>query len=315
MNKIKDAFSKVKASDEFKNRLMNNLQSDSLEDKIMSKKKSYKPIAAAAAILFVLAGTAGYKFINGSKPQELAVIPANPPKTINIPKIELPSGGVTAKMMPLIVYNGKVYTMSPTTVDVENAKKLLGEKIGTTTGNITEWSKQDEYSKEFASTVGVQDVYTVKGYDKAFRIMTYQENPDGSVYPEFFDCLNGITIKNGSDVFGKLNIKENITNAKYRTFSDWNNGLEAVNEIKNLELLNKFFKEVDKASPYLLEEIESTLGDYQNDEQYREIIVNLKDGSKVSFTLLKSGYVYYGYTMPYFKVDSKIIEQLWSVLN
>lgn len=123
--------------------------------------------------------------------------------------------------------------MSSTTIDPEDGKKLLGEKLGTTKGNIDEWSKQEEYSKEFASTVGIQDVYTVKGYDKDFRIMTYLENDDGTSYPQFYDCLNGITVK-------------------------------------NLDLLNKFFGEVNRSNPYLLEDIESTLGDYQNDEQYRE---------------------------------------------
>jgi hypothetical protein len=315
MNKIKDAFSKVKASEEFKNTLMKDLQSASFEKKPIRSRKHFKPLAVAAALLFVLVGAAGYKIATTSKPQEQVINSANPPKTIDVPKIELPTSGIAVKMMPLIVYNGKVYTMSTTVIDSESGKKLLGENLGTTQGNITEWSKQDQYSKEFASTVGIEDVYTAKGYDKAFRIMTYTENPDGSSYPQFFDCLNGITIKNGSDIFGKLNIKGNITDAKYRNFSDWNSGVEAVNPIKNLDSLNKFLSEVDKASPYLLEEIESTLGDYQNDEQYREITVSLNDGSKVSFTVLKNGYIYYGYTNTYFKLDGKIMEQLWSILN
>ncbi|WP_343769263.1 hypothetical protein [Clostridium malenominatum] len=110
----------------------------------------------------------------------------------------------------MIVYKGRVYTMSSTTIDSEDGKKLLGEKLGTTKGNIDQRSKQEEYSKEFASTLGIQDVYTVKGYDKDFRIMTYLENDDGTSYPQFYDCLNGITVKNGADIFGKLNIKGNI---------------------------------------------------------------------------------------------------------
>jgi hypothetical protein len=315
MNKIKDAFSKVKASDEFKNRLINNLQSSSIERKQTTSKKNYRPVAAAAAVLLVLVGAAGYKLAVPNKPQGQIVESTTPSKTISIPKIELPSGGAPAKMMPLIVYSGRVYTMSGTAIDPESGKKLIGEKLGTTKGNIDEWSKQDEYSKELASTVGIQDVYTVKGYDKTFRIMTNLENVDGTSYPQFYDCLNGVTIKNGADIFGKLNIQGNILDAKFRSFSDWNNGIEAANNIKNLELLNKFFGEVNKSSPYLLEEIEAALGDYQNDEQYREITVALKDGSKVNFSILKSGYVHYGISMTYFKVDGKIVEELWSQLS
>jgi hypothetical protein len=58
-------------------------------------------------------------------------------------------------MMPLIVYNGRVYTLSGAAINLENGKKILGERLGTTKGNIDEWSKQDEYCKELASTVGI----------------------------------------------------------------------------------------------------------------------------------------------------------------
>jgi hypothetical protein len=57
MNKIKDTFSKVKASDEFKNRLTNNLQSSSIEKKHTISKKNYGPMAA------------GYKLAVPNKPQ------------------------------------------------------------------------------------------------------------------------------------------------------------------------------------------------------------------------------------------------------
>jgi hypothetical protein len=315
VNKIKDAFSKVKFSDEYKNKLISDLKNGSIEKKRIKIKNNYRSVAAAAAVILVIAGSAGYKLATPNKPQGNVVNKSNTTKTISIPKIELPSGGASAKMVPLIVYNGRVYTMSGTAIESESGKKLLGEKLGTTKGNINEWSKQDEYSKELASTIGIEDVYTVKGYDKTFRIMTNLQNSDGTSYPQFYDCLNGITIKNGTDIFGKLNIQGNIIEAKYRSFSEWNNGIEAANNVKDLELLNKFFGEVNKSSPYLLEEIESALGDYQNEEQYREITLSLKDGSKVSFSILKSGYIHYGLSNTYFKVESKIALELWSQLS
>lgn len=132
-----------------------------LEGDFVEATKEDNEIISAAVLLFLI-GAVSYKLTIANKTYEQA---------ISIPKIELPSDGGVAKMIPLIVYKRRVYTMSSTTIEPEDGKKLLGEKLGTTKGNIDEWSKQDEYSKEFASTVGIQDVYTVKGYDKNFRIM------------------------------------------------------------------------------------------------------------------------------------------------
>jgi hypothetical protein len=308
MNKIKDAFSKIQASDEFKIKLYKNLQPSPI--KSANKKLYYKPVIAVATILLLLMGIASFKIAMNNHGNESV-------NTVSIPKIELPKGdgGVRGKMIPLILYKGNIYTLSATTIDPEKGKNLLGEKLGITKGNLNEWSTQKDYSKEFASTIGKQDIFSVKNYDKNFRIMTNTINQDGTNYVQFYDCLNGITIKNGSDFFEKLKLKGNISDGEFRLFSDWNSGLETFYKIKDINLLNKFVNVLDKSIPYLQETMESTLGDYQNDEQYREITLNLKDGSKVTFSFLKSGYVYYGSKNIYFKVDTKISESLWKELS
>lgn len=309
MNKIKDSFSKIKASDDFKNKLLKDLENNSKELKYMKKNKSYKPFVIAASILVLLVGVVSFSSKNN------LILKSN--NMVSIPKIELPqsNSGTTAKMMPLIVYKGQVYLLSSTTVDLASAKKLLGEKLGTTKPGITEWSKQDDYATEFASTVGIEDVYSVKGYDKSFRIMTYTENQDGSIYPQLFDCLNGVNIKSGEDIFGKLNIEDNIIEAKYRNYSDWSNGVDNFSPVKDLELFDEFLHKVNKAVPYLEETISSELGDYQNDENYKEISLALKDGSKLSFFITKNGYVRYGASNVFFKVDAKLFQRFWNLLN
>ncbi|WP_052085873.1 hypothetical protein [Clostridium sp. HMP27] len=307
-NKIKNAFSNIKASEEFKNKLANNLKSTSIETKRTKKKLYNNSFAAVAAILLICIGLMSFKtIINKTK---------NPPNIVTIPKIELPNNnGIYVKMIPLIVYNGKIYTSSHTIIDSKNTENLLGEKLGRTKANINEWSKQTEYSKEFASNIGEQDVYTVKDYDKAFRIMTNIKTPDGASYPEFYDCLNGITINTGADVFGKLNLKGNVIEAKFRSYNNWNNGVEAFSPINDIALLNRFLDKVNKSTPYSQEEIETSLGDYRNDDEYKELILKLKDGCEVSFTILKSGYVYYGYSTVYFKINDKVFEKLWNELT
>lgn len=313
MNKIKDAFSKIKTSDEFKTELIKNLQTHPKELKPTWQKIYYRPMIAVASIVLVIIGIISFKAtINTDKSK--IIVSAN---TVNIAKIELPksNGGKTGKMMPLIVYKQRIYTLASTVPGSQNAKNLLGEKLGITTSSIDEWSKQTDYSTEFASTIGEQEVYEVKGYDKAFRIMTNTKNEDGTSYAQFYECLNGVTIKNGSDVFGKLKLKGNISEAKFRSFSDFNNGVENFSQIKDSALLNNFVIEMDKSTPYLLQNIETEIGDYQNDEEYKEITLTLKDGSKVPLSVLKSGYVYYGSPKVLFKIDDKTFKQLWKELS
>ena len=56
MNKIKDAFSKIKASDEFKTKLSVNLQSPPKKLKTARKRPYFNPMIAVASILLVMIG-------------------------------------------------------------------------------------------------------------------------------------------------------------------------------------------------------------------------------------------------------------------
>ncbi|MDM5328503.1 hypothetical protein [Neobacillus sp. CF12] len=153
-------------------------------------------------------------------------------------------------MIGLIVFNGKIYTQTRTEIGAENAKAIIGEKLGTTKGTIDEWSKQEAYDEEFASTIGIADVFSAKGYDSNFRIMTYGER-DGEPYAEFYENLNGITINSGKDVFGKLKTVGNVSSAEYRTFSDWDKSVENYHLIADMKILNDFVKELNKTKPFL----------------------------------------------------------------
>lgn len=430
MNKIKNSFSKIKASDEFKDKLAKELLDGSKELKTTKRNIYFNPRITAATFLFVLVGIISFKLIihkiekgatnldstayvqqeefskdkgymqddnqsdegtqdSGSnssinsndttiinndksvsmdkltsanskseispeveKTQEKNIVSevidsnasdnviTSPPKTIpskgdslndniafsaipnnnlvHVPKIEIYSvdRSLNAKMMPLIVYKERVYIYAPIEISSENAKNLLGKKLGTTIGNINEWSTQSEYSNEFASNIGVTDVYAVNGYDEDFRIMVNITAENGTSYPEFYECLNGITIQNGEDIFGKLKLKDNIVQAKFQTFSNWNNSTGSFNTINDYVLLNNLLEELNKGTPYLPEDIEPSIGDYQNDDGLKQISFDLKDGTKnITITILKSGYAYYGYPKVYFKIDSKFTEELWDKLS
>lgn len=239
--------------------------------------------------------------------------------SIYIPKYELSETTTYAssrRMMPLIIYKGNIYLHSTVTIDSNEVKKLLGKKLGTTQNTINEMNNQEEYSAELASNIGIVDVYTVNGYDEAFRIMTNYKSEDGKNTADLYECLNDITISSGNDILSKLNLKDNVARAKFQSYSDWNNGTNIYHSIDNINILYDLFNEIDKGTPYLAENIEETLGDYRNDSEYKELSFDLKDGTKnITLTILKSGYISYGYPKIYFKIDSNFSKELWDKLN
>lgn len=276
-----------------------------------------KNVIALVASILILFGSYGLiKNFNDSSTPESQGAYFTEDGGLHIPALQLPEKGEgkSMDMIGLIVYNGKIYTQTATEIDVKDAVNLLGEKLGRTKGIIDEWSKQDAYADEFASSIGESDVYTVKGYDKDFRIMTYDKYEDsGEVYAEFYEALNGITIYSGEDFFGKLNIAGNIVHAQYRTYSDWNHSIDNFFEINDKKILNSFIEELNTTSPITYETINETLGNYRNDQQYRELILELKDGSKVHLVIIKDGYIRYDHL--YFKMEDEIFTQMWKQLE
>jgi hypothetical protein len=283
----------------------------------MPKRRNNSYAKGFIAVAVVIVSIGAYILFKDLRYQEEAIYDTNPTMvnedgSIEIPAIELPEDSSHADMIGLIVYNGKIYTQTDSETDVESAKSLLGEKLGTTKGTIDEWSNQEEYAVEFASTIGVADVYAVKGYDKDFRIMVYDET---NGIAEFYECLNGITVSNGSDVFGKLNMINNVKAAQYRTFSDWNNSIENYHEISKLDIVNMFIEDLNNALPVSRTMENDPIGDSRSDEQFRKLIIHLQDGSKVRLTLIEGGYVYYGFANVYFQMEESAFMKMWDVIR
>lgn len=233
---------------------------------------------------------------------------------IHVPKIQLSEGSkITAKMLGLIVYQGRIYTQSASPIDSKSAEKLVEEKLGTTKGTITDWSNQDDYAVELASTVGIQDVYAVKGYDKSFRIMTYGKI-NGEVYANFFDCLNDVTVKTGNDIFGKFKIENNIESISFEDFDSWNNGQGNYKSLTKLDGFDRFLAALESSIPYDQAGL-SNLFDDQSASNQKFVYIKLYDGSKVQLRLFKGGYVYYNGVNIFFKVDGPAFNSFWNELN
>ncbi|MGO4528042.1 hypothetical protein AB4Z30_03095 [Paenibacillus sp. 2TAF8] len=234
---------------------------------------------------------------------------------VEIPKIELPSGdnqNIKADMIGLVVYHGNVYTESATTVEGADALALRGEKLGKTTGGIHELSGQDDY-KELASTIGKVDIYTVKGYDSDFRVMSYTEI-DGQVYAQFFDKTNGISVSGLSDLLGKLNMKDHVTAAQWEGFDSWNNGLQQLQQLSVDDSLNSFIEKLSLAAPVAASpELQERL---YGKEDRKMLYLTLDDKTKVQLVLFgEEGMVRYGHAPVFFKVDQEAFQQFWNSLK
>ena len=238
-----------------------------------------------------------------------------------IPAKELPksSEDAAADMIGLIVYQGHVYTQGPDYFgeDAEKIRSLVGDHLGTAKGNIDEWSSQEDYATEFASTIG-GEVYAVKGYDAGFRICTCMEPPDENGHPEpwiqFYECLNGITLTKGRDLFeDRLKISGRIAKMEYQTHEDWDYGMGIYHEVSfAADVWDQFMEQSDNCSFVDAYDPTASAGQsiYSRNQAHLNLI--LEDGSVVRLRLFEGGYVGYEPLAWYFvKIPEDIFNKVY----
>ncbi len=195
-------------------------------------------------------------------------------------------------MIGSLVYKGKVYTQSTLyTNDSEIAERLVGEYIGEAKGTLDDWSSQEEWATEFASTYS-GSVYTVNGYSEDFRLCIYVNSGDEQ-WLQFLDNYDGIGLNTGADLFeDRLHITGNVESVTYLTHYDWNEAntsnyrdLTGVTE----EQFEDFLAQLC-TSPF--ERIEySSNPDFYDAEIQGHLYLNMKDGTLVELRMIEGGYV------------------------
>lgn len=204
---------------------------------------------------------------------------------VYIPAMELeePEAGTLVDMIGLIVYRGNIYTFSnELTLTKEQETALRGEYLGRTKGNIDEWSQQDDYAQEFASSIGVADVYAVNGYDRDFRIMT----SDGEGKVGVYEHLNGIWLETGEDLFGKMGIRGNLQTLSWQPLEEWDSGEENRYAVRLSSETADLFIDGLYNSVYLEQP------DWRNLKP-KPCYLTLHDGTEIRLMLLQGGYVKY----------------------
>jgi hypothetical protein len=142
---IKNAIGKLEPDNGMEYRLAEKLKSHS------HKRFSFKPVAAIAAGLAIVlcAGFFAVDFTGNKTGENQGNVAQS--NGVYIPKAGLVENSkARTKMTGLIVYQGRVYLQSALQLDPKIAESLVGEKIGKTKGNITDWSKQDKNAVELA---------------------------------------------------------------------------------------------------------------------------------------------------------------------
>lgn len=237
----------------------------------------WKKISATAACIALIAGiAAGICLI---KPET---------ESVYIPKVEISnsSDGIQGDMFGIVVYNGRVYTQAEYIDYQENpsVKNLAGEYLGTTVNSIgSDCTNPTEFTPEFlsenlASNVS-GDVYSVKGYDKAFRICI-PEMYKGCGFMAFFECLNDISFSRGSEIFGdRLHMRENF---------DCLNVLDVDTDKKSLAKLDKASVNDFITGLYSAKAVEPL-----NSDEYRLFSFSMTDGTSVQIRLYEGGYAAY----------------------
>lgn len=242
---------------------------------------------------------------------------------VYIPAIELPDSANTAMdMIGLVVYQGRIYTQAEDYFGeaAEKIETLVGEHLGTAKGNIDEWSSQDEYATEFASTVA-GEVYSVNGYDTSFRICIYaeveDENHNPTVWIQFLDCLNDITLRTGADLFeDRLHISERTETVQFQNHDDWNwagGNIQTVNIDSNT--WRDFWNQVDNGEIINTWNPNYSTGDYDSiydTQNQAHLILSMNDGTVIRLRLIEGGYVGYDALGWYFvKIPEEIFNAVY----
>lgn len=152
-------------------------------------------------------------------------------------------------------YDGRMYT-SHDTYDTYGMEKseleaMMGEELAAVYGNGGQYWSTDK--SELAAVTAEAKLYKVKGYDDDFRVCIYVENNiEGDVFYTvwIFDCLNGIYLDKGSDLFTDI---IDLSKAVNVTINSVSVSMEEERVQTFLEALNNgtFIDPADEAYPDL----------------------------------------------------------------
>lgn len=245
--------------------------------------------ALAACLCLLVAGTVVWKpwSQGGSKPAGPPTSAAQTAKGITIPKAEVAlsqTEGVAADMLAFFIYQGRCYLQYDR---LDHGSGLVGEKVGTATGLIDEWTPAEGYVELAGSVSG--DFYTVRGFDPAFMLCMKEEGDA----VQLFVCNNGITLYQGSELFeDRLGLSDGLKAVTYEDEDSWYDGKENLHTLDNLDAAKTLIAAMDEAKFQLSDQAEL----YEEEDgglskELYHVYCKLDNGVTVTLRLFQGGYV------------------------
>lgn len=227
---------------------------------------------------------------------------------VTIPKMNVllsPKDKAGADMIGFFIYQGRCYVQYEW---IYNDVNFIGERLGTATGFIDEWTPADGYV-DFAGSVD-GDFYAVEGISSEFMLCMRFDNGVVSTYIND----NGITLKTGTDLFeDRLHVSETCTGLTYQTHGAWkssDNEYFILKESYGQELL-LFLEALDQASFLPRQD-----APYDFDQVLYHIDLTLENGMNVKLRLFPDGYVYFdGIRSVLLKMESEAFERFVALLD
>lgn len=245
--------------------------------------------ALAACLCLLVAGTVVWKpwGPGENKPAGPPTSAAQTAKGITIPKAKVALSqpeGVAADMLAFFIYQGRCYLQYDR---LDHGSDLVGEKVGTATGLIDEWTPAEGYVELAGSVSG--DFYTVRGFDPDFMLCMKEE---GNAV-QLFVCNNGITLYQGSELFeDRLGLSDGLRSVTYEDEDSWYNGKEDIHTLNDLDAIKTLIAAMDEAKFQLSDQAEL----YEEEDgglskELYHVYCKLDNGVTVTLRLFQGGYV------------------------
>lgn len=189
-----------------------------------TKAKKHLPAWIAAAACLCAAVIGGFMLLR-AKPAPIAPQPdisIDEIEGVYIPPAEINlSSGLAADMMGLFIYQGRCYMQYGWFFENPG---LVGEKLGTLTGLIDEWTPQSGYVESAGTIAG--DFYSVNGFDPSFILcMKFPQDTAGQSEICLYINNNDLTLNKGRELFeDRLHLSENLSSVSFRSYKSWNSG-------------------------------------------------------------------------------------------
>lgn len=246
--------------------------------------------ALAACLCLLVVGTVVWKpWSQGdNKPASPPTSAAQTAKGITIPKAEVTlsqTDGVEADMLAFFIYQGRCYLQYDR---IDHGSDLVGEKVGTATGLIDEWTPAEGYVELAGSVSG--DFYTVRGFAPDFMLCMKEEGDA----VQLFVCNNGITLYQGSELFeDRLGLSDGLKAVTYEDEDSWYDGKEDIHTLHDLDAVKTLIAAMDKAQFQLSDQADlyEEKKDGGPSKELYHVYCKLDNGVTVTLRLFQGGYV------------------------